>query len=154
MAVAWGDDDEAKLASLAVFFFPNSVPQHKTFNQGIWSYLESHIIDRARQSSVRISVFAGPIYRMTDYEYRGSKIPQSFWKIVAVVDPQNSNNLKVDAYLMDQYSVTETGVLQTQDRVSRGSFDPRAYQVSVEKIESLTPLQFGILKRFDTYQSN
>jgi len=28
-------------------------------------------------------------------------------------------------------------------------FDPKTYQVSVEEIEALTPLRFGILKDFD-----
>lgn len=151
-AMAWGDDDEAKAGSLAVFFFPNSVPQHNKFNQGRWARLERYILDTARGSSSKVSVFAGPVFRMTDYEYRGSKIPQSFWKIVVAVDPQKSSRLLVSAYLMDQYSITNSGVPQMQDgEVIQDSFDPKTYQISVEKIESLTPLQFGALKTFDTY---
>jgi DNA/RNA endonuclease G (NUC1) len=150
-AVAWGTEEDAKLGAESVFFFPNSVPQHSTFNQGIWNRLENYILELAKVSDMRISVLAGPVFRSSDYEYRGSRIPQSFWKIVCFIDPQ-TNRPAVSAYLMDQYTLSATGDIQTDNRIGPGSFDPKIFQVSVEKIESLTPLQFGTLKRYDTYK--
>jgi len=148
-AMAWGSEEEAKIAAQSVFFFPNSVPQHSSFNQGIWNYLETYILAKAKREQLKMSVFAGPVFRSSDYEYRGSRIPQSFWKIVVFVDP-STNALSVSAYLMDQYTLSGPESIQTDNgRTPRSEFKPENYQVSVAKIESLTPLRFGTLKQYD-----
>lgn len=153
--VAWGTtEEEAKAAAQSTFFYTNTVPQHSHFNQGVWAYLERRIFDSARAASAKVSVFAGPVFRKTDYEYRGTRIPQSFWKIVVTADSQNDNNLSVQAYLIDQYLLSAADVLQPLPRVPSDGFDPKSYQVSIAEIESLTPLQFGILKQFDTYHES
>lgn len=149
LSVAWGDEDEARAAALSTFFYPNSVPQLNVFNQGIWLQLENHIMDEVRAGGGRASIFAGPVFRPDDWEYRGSKIPRSFWKVVAAADPEDPQKLVVRAYVMDQYSLGPDGAPQPTARRER--FDPAAYQVSVAAVEALTPLQFGPLRRFDRF---
>jgi endonuclease G len=152
LSVAWGDEADAHAAALSTFYYPNSVPQLDVFNQGIWASLENRILDEADAGDRKVSVFAGPLFRSDDWEYRGSKIPRSFWKIVAAGDPDNPQKLLVHAYVMDQYSLGADGSLQQPSRPNPSTpFDPKGYQVSVAAIEALTPLQFGPLRRFDTF---
>ena len=150
-AVTWGDSALAQKASLAAFFYSNAAPQDKEFNRGRWSYLEEYVLSRLHPDARRLSVFCGPVSRPDDREYRGSRIPRSFWKVVAVEDPANPRHLFVYAWLMDQYAIDSTGVLHPMPRLPRSGFDPRSFQVSVGDIEALTPLRFGVLKDFDTY---
>ena len=77
-AVAWGDSSVAVKAAQAVFFYTNTVPQHRIFNQRNWSDLEKFVLRKLRPDSKRLSVFAGPVSRSTDIEYRGRRVPRSF----------------------------------------------------------------------------
>ena len=133
-----------------MFYLSNSFPQHQDFNQGIWSQLERHILEGCLQNKERLTVFAGPVNRTSDLEYRGARIPQSFWKIVVAGDPANPRGMKVDGYMMDQYAIGNDGSLLPVEWEPSRAFDPNMYRASVKQIEALTPLLFGNLDRFDT----
>lgn len=149
--VTWGDEPDARTASRAVFFYTNSVPQHSRFNQGIWSRLEQAVRGGGvHPDSTRLCVFSGPVHRASDAEYRGVRIPQSFWKIVVGNDPQRRRNVLVAAFLIDQYTLTPEG---EPEPIEHGrSLDLKTFQVRVRQIEELTALRFGIVKDFEPPQ--
>ncbi|WP_247237712.1 DNA/RNA non-specific endonuclease [Telluribacter sp. SYSU D00476] len=151
-AVMWGDSLEATQAALSTFFYSNTIPQHQNFNQNNWYALENYVISELRPESKHVSVFAGPVNRITDIEYRGRRIPQSFWMIAVVSDENDSRHLFAYAYLMDQYTLQPNERFTPIERIQ--DFNPEKYQVSVAAIEAVTPLRFGILKDFDTLQNN
>ena len=93
-------------------------------------------------------MFTGPVHRSDDLEYRGGRIPRSFWKIVIANDPNSSRNIFVSAYLMDQYTSDEEGRMIPAPRIE--GFNSEEYRISVETLETLTPLRFGILKDYDS----
>jgi len=148
--LAWGTAEEAELASAAAYFYTNSVPQYKHFNRSGWLALEEFVLEGYQSESSLLSVFTGPVHRNNDFEYRGSRIPRSFWKVVIANDPENSRNILVSAYIMDQYEIDDQNRMTLLSGVR--NFDPQTYQISLEELEGLTPLRFGILKDYDSLQ--
>lgn len=146
-ALTWGSEEEASAAGYSAFSYTNSVPQMSTFNRQNWLRLELFARDGYQVDSSRVTVFAGPVHRQTDYEYRGSRIPRSFWKIIVADDPENPNNLFVSAFLMDQYTLVDESEVAAVPRIS--SFVPEAYQISISELETLIPLEFPVLERFE-----
>ncbi|MBO0932533.1 DNA/RNA non-specific endonuclease [Fibrella aquatilis] len=143
-AVAWGDSATATAAAQGVFYYSNTVPQHRIFNQRNWNDLENFVLQKLRPDSKRLSVFAGPVSRLTDIEYRGRRVPHSFWMITVVSDETNPRNFFVHAYLMDQYALTASGTFTPTQPIQQ--FDPSAHGVSVAQVEAVTPLKFGSLR--------
>jgi endonuclease G, mitochondrial len=135
----WGSDDEAKQAENDTFHFTNAAPQHADLNQKEWLKLEDYLLQNANSKDLKISVFTGPVFSETDIEYRGERIPEQFWKVVAMIGPEG--NLHATAYLLSQRQF-----LDDLEFVF-GKF--RTYQTSVQHIEELTGLSFGKLKECD-----
>ncbi len=58
----------------------NIVPQLDDFNQskehGLWGELENAIYEDVDVERLRISVFGGPIFKDTDFAYRGVLVPR------------------------------------------------------------------------------
>jgi endonuclease G, mitochondrial len=135
----WGSDDEAKQAENDTFHFTNAAPQHADLNQKEWLKLEDYLLQNANSKDLKISVFTGPVFSETDIMYRGEKIPEQFWKVVAMIGPQG--NLHATAYLLSQRQF-----LDDLEFVF-GKF--RTYQTSIQHIEQLTGLSFGKLKECD-----
>lgn len=152
-AVSWGSQEEAEAAARSVFFYSNAVPQYERFKAGIWMGLEIYVLRRLQETSTRLSVFTGPVYKDTDYEYREVKIPQAFWKIVAANDPTDTRKIFVYAYLIYQYNMSENGSGEIEGTGGGVSSFSSRFQVSVETIEQLTQLRFGVLKDYDTYSN-
>ncbi len=145
-ALTWGDTETARLAGLSSFYYTNSVPQHRNFNQGIWLDLEDYVFEGFSPSSPRVSVFTGPVHRWDDPEYRGARIPRSFWKIVVASDPKNPRNIFTAGFLLDQFEIMDGEPTPFPINMA---LDPAAAQVAIAEIEELTPLRFGILKDFE-----
>lgn len=143
-AVTWGDSSVAVKAARGVFFYSNTVPQHRIFNQRNWNDLENFVLNQLRPDSKRLSVFAGPVSRSTDIEYRGRRVPRSFWMIAVLSDETNPRNFFVHAYLMDQYALSPDGGYTPTPPIR--DFNPRTYEVSVTQIEGITPLRFSNLR--------
>lgn len=134
----WGVD--AVKANEHTFHFTNCSPQHKNFNQKAWLDLEDYLLDNARDHSMKVSVFTGPVFRDDDVRYRDAQIPDQFWKVAVM--------LKGDAAL------SATAYLQTQEDLIGGDLEFvygqfGTYQVPVTQIEELTGLDFGNLRDAD-----
>ncbi|MGZ0168682.1 MAG: DNA/RNA non-specific endonuclease [Planctomycetales bacterium] len=84
--------------------------------------LEDHLLGNANERDLRISVFTGPVYSESDPIYRGSNIPQEFWKAVAMISP--AGNLHATAYRSSQQSMLD----DVEFRVRRISHFPRRRQ--------------------------
>jgi endonuclease G len=95
------------------------------------------------------------VFRDDDPDYRGAKVPMSFWKIVARVE---EGQLKATALLAPQTARVEelaNGTLRLVPGGGEGFGDlgeVKHYQVSVKHVEELTGLDFGPLAGADTLQ--
>jgi endonuclease G, mitochondrial len=142
----WGS--VAQAANVDTFHFTNCSPQHKDFNQSdvTWQGLENYILDNAIAEKFRVSVFTGPIFRNDDWEYRGVKLPRQFWKVLVMA---NNGKLSATAYLLSQ----EKLIRDLRDEAFSDDKRVRTYQVSIQAIEDLTGLSFG-LSEFDPMERN
>lgn len=137
----WGED--AQVANRDTFHFTNCSPQMSAFNQKTWLELEDYILDNTQRWKARASVFSGPVLRDSDRVYRGVKIPQAFWKVVAYLGDDGKPS--ASAYLIDQRRE-----LEDLDLV----FGPvRTYRCSVASLEALTGLRFGSLANYDGFSN-
>jgi endonuclease G len=144
----WGSQSIAQAANIDTFHYTNCSPQHKDFNQSdvTWQGLENYILDNAIAEKFRVSVFTGPVFRDDDQEYRGVKLPRQFWKVLVMV---NKGELSATAYLLSQEKLI-------QDLPHEAFSDDKrvkTYQVSIQAIEELTGLSFG-LSAFDSMERN
>jgi endonuclease G len=172
---AWGPVEMAKLAERDTFFYTNAAPQLGFFNQGSpvnrpgakgrlrWRAVETYVLRNARTMRARVSVFAGPVFADDDPEYRGVKIPMSFWKIAMWADPRRDGRVRSIALLAEQKTVLErltNGIPEAMGRLdvlsgpSPERFDEIAelkrvseFLTTVEHIEALTGLGFPDLVR-------
>lgn len=138
---AWGENrDEAKTAVEDTFFYTNAAPQHSGLNQQTWLSLEDYVLDHAATHDLKVSVFTGPVFDSCDKEYRGTRIPREYWKVVGVLN-SFTGNLSITGYLLSQ-----------SDLISDLEFVYsafRTYQVPVRTIEKKSGLSFGDLPAFD-----
>lgn len=136
---AWGADRaEAVLGERDTFFWTNCAPQYSTFNQHTWLGLEDYVLERAKDSGLKVSVFTGPVFKRTDPLYREVRIPRSFWKIVAV---RHDGRLSATAYVLSQAD------LISDLEIIYGEYE--TYQVPLPKISALTKLDFSHLYSAD-----
>ncbi len=136
----WGKDAVAQQADADTFCFCNACPQHKDLNQKEWARLEDYVLDNARAEALKVSVLTGPVFASNDPEYRGFRLPQEFWKIVAI-RRQDTGKLSVTGYMLSQKDMI------SGFEFAFGKF--KTYQVKVSKIASLTGLDFSALAAFD-----
>lgn len=134
----WGID--AVKANEHTFHFTNCSPQHKHFNQKAWLDLEDYLLDNARDSSLKVSVFTGPVFRDDDVSYRNAQIPDQFWKVAVMI--KEATSLSATAYLQ-----TQEDLIGGNLEFVYGQFE--TYQVPVAWIEELTGLDFGVLRAAD-----
>ena len=71
----WGGLAEAKRANVDSFFFTDITPQMDNFNQssmgGLWGRLEDAMFEDVDIDDLKVSVFAGPVFRDDDRMFRG-----------------------------------------------------------------------------------
>jgi endonuclease G, mitochondrial len=134
----WGDAATSARANQDSFHWTNCSPQYYQFNQSekLWQGLENFILTNTDQDDLKASVFTGPIFRDNDEIHRKVKVPQSFWKLVAVVD--GSNRLYTSAYIVSQEKYATKIPFE---RLPVGNFNN--FQVSVARLEELTGLSFS-----------
>lgn len=137
----WGDNDEVRDAQEDTFHFTNAAPQHAHLNQREWLELESYLLDNADAHDFKISVFTGPIFRNEDQEYRGYKLPQHFWKVVAF--RTSDDQLAATGYVLSQVAFLKNL------EFAFGAFG--TYQTAIADIEELTGLRFGRLRENDPF---
>lgn len=136
----WGP--EAEQANADTFHFTNCTPQMAGFNQQTWLGLEDYLLENARADGQRITVFTGPVFREGDRRYRGVKIPEAYWKVVAfMADGQPS----ATAYMIEQAEELEgLGFMFGQYKT---------YQRSVARIGELAGLDFADLAEYDGFSN-
>lgn len=137
----WGDDDEALLAQEDTFHYTNSCPQHALLNQGRtqWAGLEDYILDNTDERNLRVSVFTGPVLNASGVSYRGTMIPEEYWKVV--VNVRSDGSRSATAYVLSQ------GQFLGDIEFAFGAY--RTFQVTIRKIEEITGLSFGDLSDSD-----
>ncbi|MFC0524218.1 DNA/RNA non-specific endonuclease [Pontibacillus salicampi] len=137
----WGD--KAEVANEDTFHFTNCAPQHKDLNQQSWLDLENYIVENARNHDMKATVFTGPVFRSDDMVYRDIQIPNDFWKIAVMV--KEDGTLSATAYLQTQKNLV--------GNLEFAYGDYKTYQVPVSKVEELTGLDFGPLRKHDPIQN-
>ena len=137
----WGDADTATVADADTFHATNAAPQMQKFNGKGWLRIEDHVLHNANKNDMRVSVFTGPVLLDNDPVLFGVKIPVTFWKIVAFIHDR-TGELRATAYIADQ-----AAFLGVAPSFVFGAFGN--HQVSVERVEALTGLQFGVLNDID-----
>ena len=138
---AWGDTrDEGILAADDTFFYVNSTPQHEGLNQQTWLGLEDHILDNAATQNLKVTVFSGPVFNDSDRIYRDIRIPQEYWKVVAIMNGF-TGALSATAYLLSQSE------LIADLEFVFGAY--KTYQLPIRTVEEKTGLVFGELASHD-----
>ena len=134
----WGADDvEVERANRESFYFPNITPQMDSFNQsgreGQWGLLENSLAEYVRATALpRVSVFGGPVLAADDPEYRGVRVPLSFWKLLAY---RVDGELRCRAFILTQ----------SLDGLEPVTFDEeyRIHGVPLGDLQERTDLLFG-----------
>jgi endonuclease G len=139
----WGKS--YKLANDDTFHFTNACPQHKDLNRKVWGklekyILEQHVLKEGDDNVPKVTVFTGPVLKAGDPPYRGVQLPQEYWKVAVMIDP-DTGKLHATAYLLSQADMV------TGFEFAFGEFE--TYQISVARLERLTNLDFGSLRDFD-----
>jgi endonuclease G, mitochondrial len=134
----WGDPATSARANEDSFHWTNCSPQYYAFNQGatLWQGLENFILTNTDRDDLKASVFTGPIFRDDDELHRKVKVPQAFWKLVAVVD--GANRLFTSAYIVSQKQFATNIPFEL---LPVGNFNN--FQVAIARLEELTGLAFG-----------
>ncbi|WP_411376280.1 DNA/RNA non-specific endonuclease [Arthrobacter sp. MPF02] len=130
----WGSMPEAKQANEDSFFFTNIAPQMDDFNQsgkaGVWGRLEEAVFADVDVQDLKVTAFGGPVFRDTDREYRGVRLPREFWKILVY---KEQGELKSAAFLLTQN-------LNPLEALDLDEF--RAFQVTIPELEERILLRF------------
>jgi endonuclease G len=119
--VAWGKTyDELRRANGDTYHVTNCSPQVMGFNRsnlgGLWGELENLVLQQAKASEDKFTVFSGPILDRNDPPFAGFddegritvRIPRRFWKIVVA---NTDAGLQSFAFLLDQdLSDTDFGI--------------------------------------------
>jgi endonuclease G len=140
---AWGESrTAAKFANDDTFHFTNCSPQHKNFNQNrtTWAGLEDYILKNADVEDLKVTVFTGPVFAEDDPEYRGTRLPRQFWKVVVIARP--GGGLSATGYLLSQ-----SRLITDLEAFTYGAY--RTFQVPVHQVALLTGLDFGDLSSSD-----
>ncbi|TFC87437.1 DNA/RNA non-specific endonuclease [Cryobacterium sp. TMT4-31] len=154
----WGDAATAQQANADTFAYTNAAPQAGAINQSkeLWLGLEDHVLTYARTNENRISVFTAPMLSIEDPVYRGTGIPQSFWKIAAWTTTMNGSTvLRSAGFVLDQSP--QLADIDLDDAGGRALIDGtppplgpyRTYQVPIVDIAVLTGLNLTVLAEAD-----
>ena len=149
---SWGrNQQEALEANDDTFHYTNCSPQHKSFNQGkqLWAGLEDYILKNATNSQQKVCLFNGPVFRDDDPEYREIQIPLQFWKVAVIL--KDDGQFSATAYIISQADLVPSVLSAEEDVFVYGKF--KTFQVPVQKIETLTGLNFGQIANFDPLAS-
>lgn len=143
--LVWGALANAKRANRDSFYFTNITPQHESFNQssrhGLWGLLENAIFEDVDIQDLKVTVFAGPIFKDNDLEYRGILVPRDYWKLITFVDGADGK-LKAMAYVLTQDDLL--------DDIEGLDLDPfRLWQVAIVDLEERAQVRFAGLEEAD-----
>ena len=128
----WGPPEVAARANSDTFRDPNAAPQASEFNQSmlLWVGLEDHVLEYARVTAQRLSVFTAPVLAADDPPYRGIRVPLQFFKIVAW---RSGDELAAAGFVLDQSPLVD---LETPARV-----EAERARVAVDEVPDLGPFR-------------
>jgi endonuclease G, mitochondrial len=142
----WGSAKEAERANADTFHFTNCSPQHFRFNQSAkyWQGLERYVLENgvlAEESKRKICVFQGPIFDdKIDLWADDVQIPSSFFKVVVW---RGTAGPKAVGLVVDQLKLLSEARQSMGAPQSLPAVDVNHWRVPIEKIETLTNLDFG-----------
>jgi endonuclease G len=139
----WGEMNVAQRANTDTFHFTNACPQMAAVNQRLWLGLENYVLLNTRKHTTRVSAFTGPVFTDEDLPYRGTLVPRSFWKVVAVVDEGGRPSATA-------YEVSQKAELSALEFLFG---ECRIFQTSIKDIEEKTGLSFGDLSSYDGFSA-
>ncbi|MDZ5662817.1 DNA/RNA non-specific endonuclease [Nocardioides sp. S-58] len=136
----WGTLDEARAANSDSFHFTNITPQLDDFNQsgrgGSWGLLENAVLAQEGLEDRRLTLFAGPVLRADDPDYRDIvQVPREHWKVVCY---------RIEGQLRSKCFVLSQDLDGVVDRSFLDDFD--TYLVPLELLEERTGLRFASLR--------
>lgn len=162
---AWGTRAMALAAEQDSFFYTNAAPQLGFFNQGSrdthpgekgklrWRAVETYVLRNAVQERERVCVFAGPVFADDDPLFRGHPVPMAFWKIVVWSDGGTPRSIALLASQREVLDQLTEGVPENFENTPEAFDDAaellrvREFRTTVEKLETLTHLDFSSLVR-------
>ncbi len=97
----------------------------------MWGRLEDAVFEDTDVGDLRISVFGGPVFRESDREFKGVKLPREYWKIIIFIEAQK---LKTKAFLLTQ-NLDNMRVLDLDEF--------RVFQVALNELEERCGLEFS-----------
>jgi endonuclease G, mitochondrial len=151
---AWGEKSTILSAADDTFHFTNCCPQAWQFNEQVkyWAGIEDYVLENAKATKSRISVFSGPFFTDDDPVFWGTKIPKAFWKILIRIDP--TLGLRATGFIADQSTLLEAA----QDRLERitwGDWNEitrvKQYARPISEIAKRAKLDFDSLADHDSY---
>lgn len=151
----WGAPAVAARANIDTFAYTNAAPQAAAFNQSkeLWLGLEDYLLEHARVLELRLTVFTGPVFAVTDPRYRGVQIPLAYWKVAVWLDEDGA--LGATGYVLGQSAeLDEVDLERALRRTATDHAVPplgefRMFQVPVRDIAELSELDFGPVVQAD-----
>ena len=147
---AWGGPEVAKEAADDTFHFTNCCPQVWQFNEQAryWAGIEDYVLENARLTDERITVFSGPVFGADDPSLLDTLIPQAFWKIVCRVQ---DGKLRATGFLASQSQLLTTALARAESFTGWPDLGRAAvYQKAIVELETLAGLNFGSMRKADT----
>lgn len=145
----WGEPAVAARANADTFHYTNAAPQAAGFNQSkeLWLGLEDHVLAYAEATAQRLSVFTAPVLGDDDPEYRGTRVPLQFWKVVAW---NAGAALAATAFVLDQSPLVDTSEARPPAPGAVPPLGPfRTFQVPVSAVAELAGLRMPELVAAD-----
>lgn len=143
----WGAD--ALLANEDTFHYTNSCPQHKDLNRKEWNVLEDYVLNAAKDETLNVSVFTGPVFGENDKPFRDVLLPLQFWKIAVLI--KSNGTPSASGFMLSQAAMLTS--LDGQESIADTGFTTyQTYQVSLRHITELTGLSFDTLFQYDPLQ--
>jgi endonuclease G len=148
----WGRADIAERAEADTFHWSNCAPQHRRLNNPWWLSVEKHVLETARVTGQRVSVFSGPVLSVRDPWLYGVKVPLAYWKVIAWRTPGRTpgraGGLRSLGFIVRQDPEVRAAVQGARAVPRALGFEDtptkvQGYQVRVTKIQELTGLRFG-----------
>lgn len=146
----WGTPQRAARANADTFHFTNCSPQASKFNQQAahWHGLEDYVLENAKADREKIVVITGQVFQDDDPEFRFVKVPRKYFKVLVRVE---NEKLKATALIADQSPMLR----RLPESLAEGFNDMnevvKQAQTSIANIEKLTGLDFGDLRKHDTF---
>jgi endonuclease G len=146
----WGRAAVAERAEADTFHWTNCAPQHRRLNNPWWLSVEKHVLETARVTRQRVSVFSGPVLSLRDPWLYGVKVPLAYWKVIAWRTPGRTGGLRSLGFIVRQDAEVWAAVQGARAAPRARGFEDtptkvQGYQVRVTKIQELTGLRFGRL---------